>query len=72
MEVYGQVGDDDYRLAISSRGGSDPAALLLAQNEDTPLGFLLARRIVEIYAGGLKIQDSRDGFTQVIVNLPRD
>jgi signal transduction histidine kinase len=72
VEVHGQVRHNGYHLNISSQGGLDPAALLLSQNEETPLGFLLARRIVEIYDGDLAIQDSQEGSTQVNVNLPRD
>jgi two-component system, sensor histidine kinase and response regulator len=72
VEVHGQVQKDAYHLTISSQSGLDPAALLLTQNEDTPLGFLLARRIVEIYDGELEIQDSREGFTRVGVNLPHE
>jgi len=70
VEVRGKEVYNAYHLAISSRGGTDPAALLLSQTEETPLGFLLARRIVEIYGGELEIQDSQGGLTRVGVNLP--
>ena len=60
-----------YEVAVTSIAGSDPAAVLLAQKNETPFGLTLARRIVEIYGGNLEVKDSLDGVNEVRVSIPR-
>jgi two-component system, sensor histidine kinase and response regulator len=71
VNIRGQIHNAYYDLSVSSQVGQDFAALLLVSSEDPPLGYLLARRIAEIYGGGLEIQDTDEGVNRVTVRIPR-
>jgi signal transduction histidine kinase len=60
-----------YRLEVITQGSTDPASLLLAIQEETPLGLLLARRIVEIYGGQLSLADTPEGDSRIVLEFPR-
>jgi DNA-binding response OmpR family regulator len=71
IKINGYTSSNHYRLEIQTQGSWSPAAKLMAMKEETPLGLLLARRIVEVYGGTLSLSDSLDGSSHLVLELPQ-
>lgn len=76
VEVEGGfITDGFYRFVILDRGGRLPPQVSPVGNiqfelENSPIGILLARRIIEIYKGRLRLEGDAIGGNRVEIELP--